>query len=356
VDLARFSKAVLTLADCMAPAELGQTVLRAMKVLCDSDLPAAETFHGARISVHEDEVGIPPVLIDAFNAHVGQHPLIPIIKGQQGAPAAGRWSDFAALRSFKRTALYNEFFRPIAIHRQLACRIELDGGAWMALAFNRTGSDFQSEDVALVDQFLPHVGRLIQRLISRMEVEEMLALSEIAAADEAVMVVDQDCALVFATERARRLARDYFSLHMPDGLPVEIRLWLQSSPLPGKVRTWQRPGGSLSCACSDFVRRERLVYEILPGNTRPLLLRRVRLAERRAEQSTEALQSLGLTPREAEVLYWMTEGKRNGEIAVILNISERTVDKHREHLFTKLGVETRTAAVAAAQSAMCFPS
>ena len=59
----------------------------------------------------------------------------------------------------------------------------------------------------------------------------------------------------------------------------------------------------------------------------------------------------GLTPRQGEVLRWLGVGKRNAEIAVILGISSRTVEKHVEQVFGKLGVETRSAAVAALASA-----
>lgn len=57
---------------------------------------------------------------------------------------------------------------------------------------------------------------------------------------------------------------------------------------------------------------------------------------------------LGLTSREAEVLYWLSNGKANRDIADILGISYRTVDKHLEHLFAKIGVESRSSAVATA--------
>jgi len=53
---------------------------------------------------------------------------------------------------------------------------------------------------------------------------------------------------------------------------------------------------------------------------------------------------LGLTPRVAETLLWLTQGKTNGEIASILGNSESTVKKHVLEIFVKLGVETRTAA------------
>src|SRR4030095_7406091 len=54
--------------------------------------------------------------------------------------------------------------------------------------------------------------------------------------------------------------------------------------------------------------------------------------------------ALDLTPRVAEVLLWLAQGKTNGEIAVILGNSEATVKKHVLEIFIKLGVETRTAA------------
>lgn len=58
--------------------------------------------------------------------------------------------------------------------------------------------------------------------------------------------------------------------------------------------------------------------------------------------------ALGLTAREAEVLVWIAAGKSNRDISEILNISPRTVNKHLEQVFTKLGVENRSAAAAIA--------
>jgi CheY-like chemotaxis protein/DNA-binding CsgD family transcriptional regulator len=59
--------------------------------------------------------------------------------------------------------------------------------------------------------------------------------------------------------------------------------------------------------------------------------------------------SLGLTPREAEVLYWLVKGKTNKDIGEILGASPATIKKHLERVYVKLGVETRTAAAAVAQ-------
>ena len=62
--------------------------------------------------------------------------------------------------------------------------------------------------------------------------------------------------------------------------------------------------------------------------------------------------AFGLTVRESEVLVWIARGKANRDIGEILGLSARTVNKHLEHIFEKLGVETRTAAANLASSKM----
>jgi DNA-binding CsgD family transcriptional regulator len=66
------------------------------------------------------------------------------------------------------------------------------------------------------------------------------------------------------------------------------------------------------------------------------------------QRSLKALGSLQLTPREAEVLFWVSEGKSNQDIGVILGASTGTICKHVEHILSKLNVENRTAAAAVA--------
>jgi DNA-binding NarL/FixJ family response regulator len=86
------------------------------------------------------------------------------------------------------------------------------------------------------------------------------------------------------------------------------------------------------------------------------LLKAIEVRLRRSEQqhtqwefkpdfsSHEPLIKFGLTPRAAEVLLWVAQGKANGDIAAILGMSESTVKKHLVEIFDKLGVENRSAA------------
>jgi DNA-binding NarL/FixJ family response regulator len=72
--------------------------------------------------------------------------------------------------------------------------------------------------------------------------------------------------------------------------------------------------------------------------------------------SPDPLLKLGLTPRVAEVLLWVAQGKTNSDIATILGISESTVKKHLLEIFDKLSVETRSAATLRALEALSSPA
>lgn len=72
--------------------------------------------------------------------------------------------------------------------------------------------------------------------------------------------------------------------------------------------------------------------------------------------SAAPLEALNLTPREAEVLLWIAQGKANADIGTILGMSEKTVKIHVGHILQKLGVENRTAAARNALEALSRPA
>ncbi len=71
--------------------------------------------------------------------------------------------------------------------------------------------------------------------------------------------------------------------------------------------------------------------------------------------SAKPLEILNLTPREAEVLLWVAQGKSNGDVAIILGMAEKTVKKHMGNIFEKLGVESRNAATVRAFEILSAP-
>jgi DNA-binding CsgD family transcriptional regulator len=130
---------------------------------------------------------------------------------------------------------------------------------------------------------------------------------------------------------------DYYNEALrPIGIEHQMRLWLPA-PL-GIARFFSV---SRRRADGDFSERDRDVLELL----RPFL---VALRERCDVALPCQRGGDTLTDREAEILAWVARGKTNGEIATLLLVSPHTVRKHLEHAFDKLGVHTRTAAVARA--------
>ena len=99
----------------------------------------------------------------------------------------------------------------------------------------------------------------------------------------------------------------------------------------------------------DYVTKPIVIEEMLARIR--VHLANARLIRRAAEAtptSHELRKDFKLTSREAEVLSWLSKGKTNRDIAQILGLSPRTIDKHLEQIYAKLGVENRTAAAAMA--------
>jgi DNA-binding NarL/FixJ family response regulator len=126
-------------------------------------------------------------------------------------------------------------------------------------------------------------------------------------------------------------------------LPPLVRTWVSRSAA-GAVLS---PNENIVVAAHDLRIRFRLLSRVSDDEILLVMQQAEPVEIERAGISKLELR-LGLTGREAEVLYWLSNGKANRDIADILGISYRTVDKHLEHLFGKIGVESRSSAVATA--------
>ena len=169
-----------------------------------------------------------------------------------------------------------------------------------------------------------------QRLRRALEAEVRLrqnAEAQLARSlSQAVLVADSERHLVFCARAARELLGRYLPAFDPEqplsptvfaGQPVAH----PTEPVRLRARRF---------AATDSSDEEGLTV---------LLLR-----EEAPNPSLVLLSALGLTEREAEVLYWVAQGKTSPEIAIILGAALKTVKKHLQRVFEKLGVETRTAA------------
>ena len=159
-----------------------------------------------------------------------------------------------------------------------------------------------------------------------------------ARALDSLAVVDASTAgrVNFATAKAREFLGKYFGHGGCERLPACLVRWCHS----------QRDSGiSSNAAWIAQQGDEQLVIRVAGFQEDSVQL----LFEQKHDGAVSiCLEALGLTPREAEVLLWIARGKTNRDIGMILQCRARTVCKHTERIFTKLEVETRTAAAAIA--------
>ncbi len=184
-------------------------------------------------------VGVPAGAVGAderaaFDRHFHEHPLVRYHAIDLGTHAH-RISDSLSQARFRKTALYNDYYRRVGLSHAIALPIRVDGRELVSFVLNRQGVDFDDRELALLDCLRRPLARLFDR---------------VQAAERPAVVFD-----------AARLAR------------------------------------------------------------------------------------LGLTRREREVMQWVAAGKTDKDVAALLGLSPRTVHKHLQRIYTKLGVETRTAAV-----------
>jgi len=222
-------------------------------------------------------------------------------------------SDFVSQRELRRREIYSDWFRPWDVEHEMTVGLEAPLWHTKVFLFNRDGRrDFDERDRSVLDFLRRHLARLYRAARDRRRADEALGVLE--GTDRPVALLDRAGRIDFATSEARRLLQRYFGT-AGVRLPDDVLAWREEAS-PGESLAISRGGGSL----------------VVRAVGTALLLE-----EQRGNQ---------LTAREREILDLVAEGKTNAEIAAALWISPGTVRRHLENAYAKLGVHTRTAAVA----------
>jgi len=236
-----------------------------------------------------------------------------------GRFGAVKTSDFLSRRELHSTQMYAFVLKPYGIEDSLGLPLRIQP-PWppKALLFDRGGQGFNARDRSVLNALHPHLVRLHRAAEVKRRLQIALGLHDATGA--AVVVLEAENQVAFMSDAARKLLARYVGPTNGLRLPDPVVLWLRE-------RRNATVGDTLRIDVGD----RALCINAADG---ALLLEERRTLPR-------------LTAREREVLALVAEGNTNAEIARCLWLSEGTVRKHLENVFTKLGVHTRTAAVAA---------
>lgn len=238
---------------------------------------------------------------------IHQNPLVDYA-ARTGDRSPTKFSDHLTAREYHRLELYQDYYRDIATEDQLGVAVEI-GSRMIGVTFSRDRRSFTERDRTVLTLLQTHLVAAYSNVLDRLEAARRFALLTRGLDGREVVPLDAHGRL----DHASRLLERWFG-----AVPTRLQ--------PG---TYERDDS-------------RLVVRRVDGDP-PVLL----LEERRLTPDPGRVRAFGLTRREAEILGLVARGLTDVEIADRLVVSRRTVEKHLEHAYEKLGVHSRTDAAQA---------
>jgi DNA-binding CsgD family transcriptional regulator len=337
-------------------ADCSSFVVGALERLTDivaSDLTTlsmCDLARGSRRVIGRKAEGLSDADRAAFDQHFREHPLVRFHGTHPGGPTQ-RISDCIEAAAFRNSALHADYYRRIGINYVMALPLWIDADNVISVVFNRSRSNFKDAERAVLDAVRLPLAAIYRNLVACQNAGIGLKRVGHLATDGGwqMMRVAMTGRILDAPTAVRGLLRKFFPQDAADResqLPALLSAWFSRS------RNWglERPAIDRGQPFTAFRLGAKLTVHFVPDpqdvHAGYLLLKSERLGVGAAQ-----LARLPLTEREREILALVAAGKTNVEIAAILAISARTVQKHLEHIFQKLGVETRTAAAVRALAA-----
>lgn len=358
-DLHAFSKALEALYADGSESTLCDRVLACIHRLFHCDFASYSSVDLREARLHAFTVSPSTVHwpgLDTYQRHFRDDPCASHIMRTR-LPDVVKISDFVGLRDYRSSSIFTEVFRPSGCDRRMGFAVQHNGPISIACTLNRGRLDFTEEERALLTLLRPHLlqanSQAYANHLARLERErERESLGEVFGTG--LMEIDGTGRIHWLTRHAQSLLSDFFPgapPHFLSNLPTELERLLAPSLRPPLASRPDEPRMVKPTIWSvDGPAQRRLKIRLaasVAGRWQVLL------EEMDAAKPIQRLrQALRLTRREAEILYWLSQGKSNWDIAIILGISGKTVGKHLEHVFDKLGVENRTSAVRMAGEAI----
>lgn len=279
---------------------------------------------------------VPPERIRLFGELIHEHPYFSEAVQTQNQNIL-RTSDFLPLREFHKTKLFNEFYRTFDGECQMGIAFRLSQYSIITCNVLRPRVDFTDREAEILRIVGPHLSAAFKTALSLDQIGRTNRhLSRVVT--KGLVVLDGKGRITYESEIARSLISSYFGKSGALGLPTQLRAYVEAVVSAAESPNQYRPAEDLSV--SNGKNALRVTAAISAAEKEVLIF-----LEQSETHKVADFKKAGMTEREAEVLYWVSQGKTDAVVARILSISPRTVQKHVEHIFDKLGVETRTGAV-----------
>jgi DNA-binding CsgD family transcriptional regulator len=285
--------------------------------------------------------GQPPELIEVLHPEALQKTLKPNLAFVTESPDVGlvraggfspvlRISDHLSQRQFEQSDFYRRLFGPGGWKDQLGFAVQLPGAA--------LGVTFQRDRVFNDDE--THLALHLQRYVA----ERFAALSETKETDSFQnawrLPLDASGDALILPFEARELLNRFFVRQEDQAgiLPKELQHWIRGLRRRKEVTT--SAGSGAKVVIDRPHGRLHIGLKVATTPQREILC----LSEEQGRRDFYRLKALRLTEREIEVIFWITQGKADADIAKILGTAHKTINKHVENVLLKLATNNRTSA------------
>jgi DNA-binding CsgD family transcriptional regulator len=345
-DLNQVLSAVRWLHEPTASQDFPAQVIAAIRLVIDCDLPGYTELElsSQQCLARTDDVAAQQVvdeLAPTLLEFSQEHPLIRFF-AEQGHEGVVKVSDFLTRAQWESSGIYREIYRHLSANAQMVAEVVAGGDHIIGAIVNRAGRDFSERERCKLRMLQMHLKIAYRNweVRRRLMCESTRASHVFRALEYCVFTIDGQGHITEAQDDVRQRLGRWFPgwSSLSKDLPAELMAWVieQMQTLCGVSAS---PAGSQlrPSGCGQPL-VARLLRDVQPE--RFVLV----VYEQASPAVTNCSEALGLTPREAEVMYWVAQGKTNRQIGKLLHISHRTVQNHLAHCFEKLRVDSRTLA------------
>jgi DNA-binding CsgD family transcriptional regulator len=340
-DLDTFHLQALAIVDQLVPSEV--------PMVCLANTQSHQTLH----LLLPGYPGFTPEMEAVPRQHWREHPLIWNLPHTSGG--AYKISDFITQTEFHQLeGLYQQLLKVMGCEDQMAIflsetqrqtgdRYSQANATLVVMSLNRSQRNFKERDRLLLNLLRPHLFQAYCNVQHYEKLQQELNQLQQSLNHLGLVILNVDGQVQQVTPQALVWLVDYFPKQpCPLQLPEHLWAWVKHQ-------------------ITNFIEKPALLNVCLPlriqQDGKQLVIRLVveqsaerylLLLEEQTLSVSKSLELLGLSDRETDVLFWVIQGKANKAIAAQLNIGSSTVRKHLESIYRKLGVQSRTEAIAQA--------